>query len=83
MEHVSFKIEGMSCSCEAGIIERRMKRLKGVEDYAFLPISNVMKLSYDPGRVTIEEIQKAAAKAGVKAVLQPSSLSSRPRGGTA
>ncbi len=70
MEQASFKIEGMSCSCEAGIIEKRMKKLKGVEDYAFLPISNVMKLTYDPGQVTVDDIQKAAAKAGVKAILQ-------------
>lgn len=83
MERVSFKIEGMSCSCEAGIIEKRMKRLDGIEDYVFLPISNVMKLSYDPSKVTVEDIQKTAAKAGVRAVLQANPTSARPRGETA
>ena len=69
METMIFKIEGMSCSCEGSIIEKRMKRLQGVESYSLNPITNQMKLTCDPSLVSIKDIEKAASKAGVKAVL--------------
>lgn len=69
METVIFKIEGLSCSCEAQIIEKRLKSLKGVSSYSLNPISYQMKITYDPVAVSIEDIQKTVAKAGAKALL--------------
>ncbi|TJX13706.1 heavy-metal-associated domain-containing protein [Tissierella creatinini] len=69
LENVNFKLEGLSCSCEAQIVEKRVKALKGVKSYSLNPISYKMKIGYDPTLVTVEEIQKAVSKAGAKAVL--------------
>lgn len=68
-EMVNFKIEGLSCSCEGQIIEKRLKSLKGVNSFSLNPITYQMKINYDPTMISIEEIQKTVAKAGVKAVL--------------
>ncbi len=66
---VTFKIEGLGCYCEIQMVEKRLRSQKGVDNYKMNPISNQMKVSYNPTIVTIEEIQKNIAKAGVKAVL--------------
>ena len=65
----SFRIEGLSCSCEGTIVEKRVKALKGVKSYLLNPITYKMKITYDPTAVTIDDIQKTVSKAGVKAVL--------------
>jgi len=69
LQIANFKLEGLSCSCEAQIVEKRVKSLKGVKSYSLNPISYKMKISYEPALVTVEEIQKTVSKAGAKAVL--------------
>ena len=66
METKSFIITGL-CSCEFKIIEKRMNKLKGVENYSLNPVTNQLKVTYNKSLVTVEEIQKAVAKAGGKA----------------
>jgi Cu+-exporting ATPase len=68
-ETAKFQLEGLGCSCEAQIVEKRLKRLKGVKSFALNPVTNRMTLTYDSASVTIQDIQKAVAKAGLKAVL--------------
>ena len=65
METVTFKIGGM-CSCEGPMVEKRLNKLKGVESYSLNLIMNQLKVLYDPSVVSIEEIEKAAAKGGAK-----------------
>ena len=67
---LTFRIEGMSCSCEGQIVEKRVKALKGVKSFSLNPITNQMKVICDP-IVSVEDIQRAVSKAGVKAVLLP------------
>ena len=62
METVTFKIGGM-CSCEGPMVEKRLQRLKGVDSFSLNLIMNQLKVVYDPSMVSIEEIEKAAAKA--------------------
>ena len=69
MENVTFKLTGMSCSCEGSIVEKRMKKLRGIESFLLNPFTNQMKVSFDPDAVTMSDIQKTVEKAGVKAVL--------------
>jgi len=69
METVTFAIEGMGCSCEGKIVEKRVKSLPGVESFSLNPITNQMKLTYDPATVSIPEVEKAVSRAGVRAVL--------------
>ena len=70
MKSASFRIDGMSCSCEGLMVEKRVKSLKSVANFSFNPITNQMKLTYDPSSLTVSEIESAVKKAGAKAVLQ-------------
>lgn len=70
MDTATFMLEGLGCSCEASIVEKRLKKLKGVQDFVVNPFINRLKVSFDPSTVTISDIETAVAKAGVKAVLQ-------------
>jgi Cd2+/Zn2+-exporting ATPase len=65
----TFAIDGMSCSCEGEMIEKRMKSLKEIKKFNLNPITKQMMLSYDPGSLSLSDIEKAASKAGVKVVL--------------
>jgi len=68
-ETVKFQLEGLGCSCEGQIVEKRMKSLKGVQSFNLNPITNKMTVTYDSEAVSIQDIQKAVKKAGLKAVL--------------
>ena len=65
----TFAIEGLSCSCEGEIIEKRMKSLKGIRMFSLNTITKQMMLAYEPGSLSIPDIEKAASKAGVKVIL--------------
>jgi P-type Cu+ transporter len=69
VKEVTFKLEGMSCSCEAKIVEKRIKGLKGVKSYDINPISNRVKVSYDESLVSTDEIVKSISKTGMGASL--------------
>ena len=66
-EEVTFKLEGLGCSCEAKIVEKKLKALKGVKTYNINPISNWLKISFDSSLVTTDEIKKTIAKCGITA----------------
>ncbi|MBS7633455.1 heavy-metal-associated domain-containing protein [Candidatus Bathyarchaeota archaeon] len=67
-EVVAFKLEGLGCSCEAKIVEKRIRALNGVKSFDINPISNRVKISYDPSVVSTEDIKKAIHKCGLKAL---------------
>jgi copper chaperone CopZ len=48
------------------MLEKRLNKLKGVESFSLNLIMNQLKVVYDPSVVSIEDIEKAAAKAGAK-----------------
>ncbi|MGC8491548.1 MAG: heavy metal translocating P-type ATPase [Syntrophobacteraceae bacterium] len=64
----AFRIEGMSCSCEGQMVEKRVKALKGIKSLSLNPITNQLKLTYDPLALSLPQIEAAVKKAGVKAV---------------
>jgi len=68
MENVIFTLVGMGCSCEGSIIEKRVKKLRGVKDFSLNGFTNQLKVSFDPDTVTTADIQKTVEKAGVKAL---------------
>jgi len=68
---INFQLQGLSCACEGQIVEKRLKKLKGVDSFSLNPVTFKMKISYDPALVTVEDIQKAIAKGGAKAVSIP------------
>ena len=65
---ITYKLQGLSCACEGQIVEKQLKKLKGVKSFSLNPITYKMKISYDPTLVTTEAIQKAISKGGAKAV---------------
>jgi len=69
IETVTLQIGGMNCSCEGQIIERKIKLLQGVKVFTLNPITNQIKVTFDPLSVSIPDIEKAVSKAGMKAIL--------------
>jgi copper chaperone CopZ len=74
MENVTFRVTGMSCSCEGSIVEKRVKKLRGVGSWVLNPFTNQLRVFFDPEAVTIPDIQKTVAKAGVKPELMADSV---------
>jgi len=69
LETMTLQIEGLGCSCEGQIIEKKMKLLQGVKTFSLNPITNQIKVTFDPLTVSILDIEKVVSKAGMKAVL--------------
>jgi copper chaperone CopZ len=65
VETVSFKISGI-CSCEGSIVEKRLKKLKGVDTFTLSMVTNRLSVIYDPTLVSPEGIEKEVGKAGAK-----------------
>jgi Cu+-exporting ATPase len=72
LEIATFRIEGLGCSCEGQIVEKQVKYLHGIVALGLNPITNKMKVSYDPSIVSIQDIEAAVKKAGVTAILMKS-----------
>lgn len=68
LNSATFQIVGLGCACEGQIVEKRMKALRGVKSFSLNPITNQMKLTYDPAALSVEDIQSAVRKAGATAV---------------
>jgi Cd2+/Zn2+-exporting ATPase len=69
LEIVTFRIEGLSCSCEGHIVEKQVKSLRGIAAFGLNTITNKLKVSYDPSIVSIHDIETAVKKAGATAIL--------------
>ena len=70
IETVTLQIEGMECGCEATLIERKIRALAGVRSHEINPITNQLRVSYDPGSATIQDIIRSVSETGMKASLQ-------------
>ena len=67
-ERLQLEIEGMTCASCAARIERKLNRLDGVEaavNYA----TEAASVSFDPGRVSPDELVRAVESAGYRAFL--------------
>jgi Zn2+/Cd2+-exporting ATPase len=65
-----FKVEGMDCHEEVAILERRLKRLPGLEDLAADVISQRLRVKYDAAKLTAAAIAEAVAQTGMRAWLE-------------
>ncbi len=63
-------IEGMDCEDEVSVIEKKMKSLKGLELFQVDLMSEVLRVQYDPGLLSVQEIIKSIAETGMKARLE-------------
>ncbi len=65
-----FEVEGMTCGgCEAGL-RLTVKKLDGVEEVKPSHTDKNVKVTYDPEKVTTDQIQAAIEKLGYTAKLQ-------------
>ena len=77
-----FKIEGLDCREEVEILERRLRRLAGVESLSAEALSQRLRVSYDAAKVSTSAIAAAVAETGMRAWLeheQPSAMASTAR----
>ncbi len=72
LQTVVFRIDGLSCSCEASIVEKRVKAVKGVTTFSFNTFTYRLKVTFDPVVTSVEAIQSSVSKAGVRPVQLPS-----------
>src|SRR5918999_4512462 len=66
----TFKIEGMDCHEEVAILERRLKRLKGLEALDADVVGQRLRIKYDAARLTAAGIAEAVAQTGMRAWLE-------------
>lgn len=64
MEQISFKVEGMSCSHCKAAVEKALKSTQGVEDAVADLSAKLVKVSYDPGKVSRDVLVRAIQDAG-------------------
>jgi len=80
----TFKIEGMDCHEEVAILERRLKRLAGLEAFDADVIGQRLRIKYDAAKLSTGSIAEAVAQTGMRAWLEheepaPSAASSDRR----
>lgn len=66
----TFKIEGMDCHEEVAILERRLKRLAGLEALDADVIGQRLRIKYDAAKLTTGSIAEAVAQTGMRAWLE-------------
>ncbi len=71
-------IEGMDCEDEVSVIEKKMKSLKGLESFQVDLMSQTLRVRYDPGLLSVQEIIKSMAETGMKARLERAKVKGKP-----
>jgi len=69
-KQVLLHIEGMDCEDETALVEKKMKSLKGMESFQVNLMSQSLRVRYDPGLLSVQEIIKSIAETGMKARLE-------------
>ncbi len=65
-----FKIEGMDCHEEVAILEKRLKRVAGIESIDADVLAQRLRVKYDAARITTTAIAEAVAQTGMRAWLE-------------
>src|ERR1044072_8375579 len=66
----TFKIEGMDCHEEVAILEKRLKKLTGLEALDADILGQRLKIKYDAAKLTTSAIAEAVAQTGMRAWLE-------------
>jgi Cd2+/Zn2+-exporting ATPase len=65
-----FKIEGMDCHEEVAILERRLRKLSGLEALDADVLGQRLKIKYDAAKLNTSAIAEAVAQTGMRAWLE-------------
>ncbi len=68
-EVLTLQVEGLTCSCEAGMLERELTCLAGVSDCSADAVAQRVRVSFDSSRVTPQDIVRSVAAIGMTASL--------------
>src|SRR3954469_19124809 len=66
----TFKIEGMDCHEEVSILEKRLKKLTGLEALDADILGQRLNIKYDAAKLTTSAIAEAVAQTGMRAWLE-------------
>jgi Zn2+/Cd2+-exporting ATPase len=66
----TFKVEGMDCHEEVAILEKRLKRLTGLEALDADVIGQRLRIKYDAAKLSTGSIAEAVAQTGMRAWLE-------------
>ena len=66
----TFKIEGMDCHEEVTILEKKLKKLSGLEALDADILGQRLKIKYDAAKLTTSAIAEAVAQTGMRAWLE-------------
>ena len=59
-----FSLFTLGCSGCSGIIERKLKKLDGIRDVAVNYVADIVRVDYDPRKLTTEDIRGFLKKLG-------------------
>ena len=65
-----FRVQGLCCQEEVGLLDRRLRRLPGVEDLAADVMTGRLRVAYDATRLTPSDLAEAVAATGMRAWLE-------------
>jgi len=65
LKSITLQVEGVDCSCEVNLLERKLKSLKGVSDFHIDVVSKHVKVSFDPSQTSPQDIIRSVSEAGV------------------
>jgi Cd2+/Zn2+-exporting ATPase len=71
-----FRVEGMDCHEEVAILERRLKRLKGLESMSADVVGGTLRVSHDAAQLSAAAIAEAVNGTGMRAWLDRDAASS-------
>jgi Cd2+/Zn2+-exporting ATPase len=77
-----FKIEGMDCHEEVAVLERRLKRLPGLERLSADVMGQRLRVAYDGARLDTSAIVEAVGETGMRAWLEHEEPTARLTGST-
>src|SRR5436190_2713538 len=66
----TFKVEGMDCHEEVAILEKRLRKLTGLEALDADILGQRLRIKYDAAKLTTSAISEAVAQTGMRAWLE-------------
>jgi len=69
-EAAQFKLEGMTCAACANRIEKGLSKLPGVKSASVNFAMETARVEYDPGEITVADMQSKVEKLGYKAIAE-------------
>jgi Cd2+/Zn2+-exporting ATPase len=76
-QSISLYVEGMDCADEVAIIEKKLKSLSGILNFEVNLAAENLEVTYDPLRLSSQDIIKTIAETGMKARLAKPKTESR------